>query len=98
MIVNKEHLGQLRYFYAVAVGKQSGIWGEWETARKFVEGFSKPVHKGFNNKREAVAFIIEKLTYRSETTTLTPEQLETLTSCNKLVADWRREAERESLI
>jgi len=45
MILIEENLGQLRRFYAVAVGWQSGIWGEWETARKYIDHFPKPVRK-----------------------------------------------------
>jgi viroplasmin and RNaseH domain-containing protein len=98
MILIEENLGQLRRFYAVAVGWQSGIWGEWETARKYIDHFPKPVRKKCNNKRDAVEFIIEELTNRSKNTELNPDQKETLASCKTLVDDWERQVKRESLV
>ncbi len=98
MILTEKILGQLRHFYAVAVGWQSGIWGEWETARKYIDHFPKPVRKKCNNRRDAVEFIIRELTERAKNEALTPDQLETLASCKELFDDWERQIKRESII
>jgi viroplasmin and RNaseH domain-containing protein len=98
MIIDKEYLSQLSHFYAIAKGWKTGIFGDWETAEKFVSGFSSPIHKGHKKSRDAVNFLLEELLIRVEKEQLKPEELETLDSCKKLVDRWKRETEAESLI
>ena len=44
-------------FYAVAAGRQTGIFTTWEKCKAQVEGFSGAVYKGFPTKEEAQLFL-----------------------------------------
>ena len=44
-------------YYAVAKGRIPGIYTDWGTCSKQVNGFSGAVHKGFSNEGVAAAFI-----------------------------------------
>jgi phosphoribulokinase len=44
-------------FYAVAVGKNPGIYDTWEECEKQVKGFSKAKFKGFATSEDAQQFI-----------------------------------------
>jgi viroplasmin and RNaseH domain-containing protein len=98
MIIDMEYLRQLANFYAIANGWKTGIFGDWETAEKFISGFSNPEHKRCKTAKEAVNFVFEGLLLRAKVESLKPDELETLDSCKRLVDRWKREAEAESLI
>ncbi len=93
-----EYLRQLANFYAIANGWKTGIFGDWETAEKFISGFSSPEHKRCKTAMEAVNFVFEGLLLRAKAKPLKPEELETLDSCKKLVDCWKREAEARTMI
>lgn len=44
-------------FYAVAVGRQTGIFHSWTECEKQVKGYPKPVYKKFKTKPEADEFL-----------------------------------------
>ncbi len=44
-------------YYAVAVGRCSGIYTDWATAEKQVKGFAAAKFKGFPTKAEAEAWL-----------------------------------------
>ena len=44
-------------FYAVKVGRQTGIFNSWEECRKQVDGYPGSIFKSFNTAAEACAFI-----------------------------------------
>ena len=44
-------------FYAVRVGRTPGIYLNWDTCRKNIDGFSGAVYKSFKTKAEAEAFM-----------------------------------------
>ncbi len=46
-------------FYAVAVGRQPGIYDEWPAARAQVEGFPGARYKGFGSRNEAATWLKE---------------------------------------
>ncbi|ORY64110.1 ribonuclease H-like domain-containing protein [Pseudomassariella vexata] len=46
-------------FYAVAVGNEPGIYGDWETAQLAIKGVKGPKYKKFDTRAEAVEFIYQ---------------------------------------
>jgi Caulimovirus viroplasmin len=44
------------YYYAVAKGRQTGVYVEWDEASKAVSGFSNAVHKKFKSLDAAMKF------------------------------------------
>jgi ribonuclease HI len=44
-------------FYAVVKGRNHGIYTTWKEAEAQVKGFSGPIYKSFNNKKDAEEFI-----------------------------------------
>lgn len=44
-------------YYGVRAGFNPGIYTDWPTAKKQVDGYTKPRHKSFHTKAEAQAFI-----------------------------------------
>lgn len=48
-------------FYAVKVGREKGIYNNWEDCKKQVSKFSGAVYKSFNSREEAVTFIEDKV-------------------------------------
>lgn len=45
-------------FYAVRNGRNPGIYNSWDEAEKQInDGFKKPEHKSFSNKKEAEKYI-----------------------------------------
>jgi viroplasmin and RNaseH domain-containing protein len=98
MNITHQHLDQLYYYYAIAKGKNTGIYGDWATAEKQVDGFSGPIYKGFSCKWEAVNFLIAKLEWCQETDELTPAEIESLESCKKLIEELPKKIVWPSLI
>lgn len=47
-------------FYAVKVGREPGIYLNWDDCKKQVDKFKGAIYKSFSNKDEALAFIEEK--------------------------------------
>ena len=98
MKLTKEYLNQLRYFHAIAKGRETGIFDNWETVKKLTNGFSDALQERFGKPWEAVEYLIRHLTLRGKTEKLNLDELETLDSCRKLVDDRWRQEEKESLI
>ena len=46
-----------KYFYAVAVGRNPGIYDTWEKAQEQVNGYSKALYRKFKDKTEDKKFI-----------------------------------------
>jgi len=44
-------------FYAVAVGKKTGIYSNWEDCKAQIEDFQGAIYKKFNSNEEAIDFI-----------------------------------------
>lgn len=44
-------------YYAVREGKKTGIFESWEEAEGYVVGYPNAIHKGFNSKEAAEAFM-----------------------------------------
>lgn len=44
-------------YYVVKVGRTPGIYFNWEDCKKMVEGYPKPVYRGFETLEEAEAFL-----------------------------------------
>lgn len=44
-------------FYAVKVGKQTGIFKTWEECKQSINGYPGAIHKSFNNKKDAELFL-----------------------------------------
>lgn len=50
-------MGKPRY-YAIKSGWKTGVFfTDWDVARKYVEGYSKAVYKGFNSREAAETFV-----------------------------------------
>ena len=47
------------WFYAVAVGRQVGVYQTWEACKQQVDGYSNAKHKKFRTIEEANQFIAE---------------------------------------
>lgn len=47
-------------FYAVKVGKKTGIFNTWEECESYVKGFPGAIYKGFETEIEAKAFMEEE--------------------------------------
>jgi hypothetical protein len=48
-------------FYAVAIGRQTGVFTNWRSVRKSVAGFPGAVHKRFRREDDARTWLAEKL-------------------------------------
>ena len=46
-------------FYAVAHGRQMGVFSTWDAARKHVDGFSRALYKGFRTRDQADRWLRE---------------------------------------
>ncbi|PKE16740.1 ribonuclease H1 domain-containing protein [Macrococcoides caseolyticum] len=44
-------------FYAIKVGKETGIYNSWEEASPLVQGYNGAVHKSFKSREEAELFL-----------------------------------------
>lgn len=44
-------------YYAVAVGRQTGIFQDWESVKILVNGYNGAVYKGFKSKQEAEQYL-----------------------------------------
>ncbi|MBO5115311.1 MAG: RNase H1/viroplasmin domain-containing protein, partial [Peptococcaceae bacterium] len=44
-------------YYAVKVGRETGIFTSWDVCKAQVQGYSGAVHKGFATLEEAQAFL-----------------------------------------
>ena len=47
-------------YYVVKVGRTPGIYFNWEDCKKMVEGYPKPVYRGFETLEEAENFLAGK--------------------------------------
>lgn len=50
-----------RGYYAVAVGRRTGIYDSWSQASAKVTGYSEAIHKKFSTKEEAQRFMDEHI-------------------------------------
>lgn len=57
-------------YYVVKVGKTPGIYFNWEDCKKMVEGFPKPVYRGFETLAEAEAFYTGNVPAESVSSTI----------------------------
>jgi ribonuclease HI len=44
-------------YYAVKVGKNPGIYENWESAKENVIGYEGAIYKSFSSKEDAIAFL-----------------------------------------
>ena len=44
-------------YYAVAVGRQVGVFSTWEECKSSVDGYSRARHKSFTNEQDAYAWL-----------------------------------------
>ena len=44
-------------YYAVHKGREIGIFKDWKSCKKQIDGFSNPVYKKFNNQKDAEDFV-----------------------------------------
>ena len=44
-------------YYAVSVGRKCGIYDDWETAKRQVNGYSGNRYKGYNTERGAINYM-----------------------------------------
>ena len=51
-------------FYAVAIGRQKGVYKTWAECKAQVDGFKFPKYKGFETMEEAEEFIDEHSDHR----------------------------------
>jgi hypothetical protein len=52
--------GQQKKFYAVARGRQVGVFTQWKDAERSVHGYSGAIHKRFRSKRAALQWLNER--------------------------------------
>ena len=72
-------------YYAVAVGREKGIYESWQECKEQVEGFSNALFKGFDDLAEAEAFVEKRRVFAyvgSAKNTFPPED-ETQTQSKK---------------
>jgi viroplasmin and RNaseH domain-containing protein len=63
-----------KQFYAVAVGKQPGIYKSWYEAEKQVNGFKGAIFRGFVYKSDAKAYMAENKPKAAHKATAAPEK------------------------
>lgn len=52
--------GGVKKYYAVAKGKDTGIFGSWDDVKPLVMGFPSAVHKSFPTWQEAAAYMQQR--------------------------------------
>lgn len=62
-------------YYVVKVGRTPGIYFNWDDCKKMVEGYTKPVYRGFETLAEAEAFYTGKTPENSTNSTFEQEKL-----------------------
>ena len=62
-------------YYVVKVGRTPGIYFNWDDCKKMVEGYTKPVYRGFETLAEAEAFYTGKVQENSTNSTFDQEKL-----------------------
>ena len=62
-------------YYVVKVGRTPGIYFNWDDCKKMVEGYPKPVYRGFETLAEAEAFYTGKVQENSTNSTFDQEKL-----------------------
>jgi hypothetical protein len=97
MIITQALIDSLHAYYAIALGRTTGLVGSFETVRKHTDGVPNK-HKLFSSGTPAVRWLAEKLSEIAETRMLNPDERETLDSCIKLISDWPPEMDWPSLI
>lgn len=55
-------------YYAVAKGRQVGVFRSWNEAKKYVDGYSGAVHKGFSNEADARGYLLANGSSATSTT------------------------------
>lgn len=98
MKLENDYLDALPYLYVVAVGRITGIFGEWSTAEKQVTGYKNPIHKGFNNKQAAIEYLVFQLTQKSKERVLSSDEMETFVSAQAILESFPPEPTFPSLI
>jgi hypothetical protein len=76
---SKVRLGRCKY-YAVARGRESGVYKSWQKAKRQVEGFSDARHKSFHRIAEAEEFVRKHRKRRSKTYESSEDSLDSSSS------------------
>lgn len=64
-------------YYVVKVGRTPGVYFNWEDCKKMVEGYPKPVYRGFETMAEAEAYLAGNSSVDSGKTMLDKESVAT---------------------
>lgn len=59
-------------FYAVANGRQNGIYTDWPTAQAQISGFSGALYKSFNTRQESEAYLNQSSSVNLKSTVVEP--------------------------
>lgn len=54
------------YYYAVAVGREIGIYNSWDECEQMVKGYKGAIFKKFNNITDAQDFILVHSNYTQD--------------------------------
>lgn len=97
MNITQALIDSLTAYYAIALGRTTGIVGSFETVRKHTDGVPNK-HKLFPCGNAAVRWLAAELSKTAETRTLNADEQETLDSCKKLISEWPPEIVWPSMI
>lgn len=61
-------------FYAVKKGYSIGVYTDWNTCKKQVQGYSGAIYKSFSTEKEAKAFIKGNTSSKTNTKKYTEEE------------------------
>jgi hypothetical protein len=56
--------GKAKKYYAVAVGRSTGVYTDWDEVESYVCGYSGSAHKSFKSRREAEVWYDKNTTGR----------------------------------
>jgi len=97
MNITQTLIDSLPAYYAIALGRTTGIVGSFETVLKHTDGVPNR-HKLFSSGPSAVRWLAEKLSEYAEVRTLNADEQETLDSCKKLISEWPPEIKWPSMV
>ena len=97
MNITQALVDSLNAYYAIALGRTTGIVGSFETVRKHTDGVPNR-HKLFSSGPAAVRWLAAELSKAAEARTLNSDEQETLDSCKKLISEWPPEIVWPSLV
>ena len=87
MIITEALIQALTAYYAIALGRTTGLVGDFKTVRKHTDGVPNR-HKLFSSGHAAVRWLVAELSKTAEARVLNPDEQETLDSCKKLMSEW----------